>query len=125
MIETGPKRQIAAQRIGTFQRSRTAPCEPAEQRGAILGGGWGGKGAGQGEHRSVPHEPDTERGTSVPRIARCASSSKGKETGTVHRFAPPSERGFAPGQLLRVEATSCARGGWREVERVRSRAGES
>ena len=25
------------------------------------GGGWGGKGAGQGEHCSVLHEPDTER----------------------------------------------------------------
>ena len=46
---------------------RHSTDEPAEQRRATFGGGWGGKGAGQGEHRSVPHEPDTERGTSVPR----------------------------------------------------------
>src|SRR6185437_10449731 len=59
--------------------------EPAEQRGATFSGGWGGKGAGQGEHRSVQHEPDAERGTSVTRIARCARSSKGKEARTFHR----------------------------------------
>ena len=29
------------------------PYEPAEQTGAILGGGWGGKGVGQGERREV------------------------------------------------------------------------
>ena len=50
--------------------------EPAEQRGATFGGGWGGKGADQGEHRSVQHEPDTERETSVPGIARCAKAAK-------------------------------------------------
>ena len=33
------------------------------------------KGAGQGEHRSIQHEPDSERGTSEPGIARCAKSS--------------------------------------------------
>jgi hypothetical protein len=38
---------------------------------------------GQGEHRSVQHESDTERETSVPRIERCATSSKGKEAGNV------------------------------------------
>ena len=32
-----------------------------------------GKGAGQGEYRLVLHEPDTERGTSVPRIERRAA----------------------------------------------------
>ena len=53
--------------------------EPAEQRGVIPGGGWGGKGADQGEHRSNQHEPDTERGTRVPGIERCAASSKGEE----------------------------------------------
>ena len=37
---------------------------------------------------SVQHKPDTERGTSVPGIARCARSSKGKEAGTIHRFVP-------------------------------------
>ena len=35
--------------------------EPAEQREDSPGGGWGGKGAGHGELRSVLHEPDTER----------------------------------------------------------------
>src|SRR5579862_7814646 len=37
------------------------------------------------------HEPDTERGTSVPGIARCARSSQGKEARTVHRSSPPSD----------------------------------
>src|ERR1700679_29968 len=50
-----------------------------------------GEGAGQGEHRSVQHEPDTERGTSVTGAARCASGSKRKEAGTVHCFAPPCD----------------------------------
>jgi hypothetical protein len=36
---------------------------------------WGEKGAGQGEHRSTQHHPDTVRGTGVPRIERCACSS--------------------------------------------------
>ena len=31
------------------------------------GGGWGGKGAGQGEHCSVLHEPDTEQENTCPR----------------------------------------------------------
>ena len=82
---------------------RRSTDEPAEQRGAIFGGGWGGKGADQGEHRSVQHEPDTERGTSVPGIERCATSSQGKETGAVHCFAAPCERWSAPGQLLRLK----------------------
>ncbi len=73
------KRLIAAQRAGTASAeevgSRRSTYEPAEQRGTDLGGGRGGKGAGQGEHCSVQHEPDTERGTSVPRIARCAQGS--------------------------------------------------
>src|SRR5215831_8207627 len=66
--------------------------EPAEQRGATFGGGWGGKGTDSGEHRSISHAPDTEWETHVPGTVRCAESSKSKETGTVHRFAPPSER---------------------------------
>src|SRR5580704_11535217 len=70
---------------------RAGTDEPAEQRGVIPGGGWGGKRADQGEHRSVQHEPDAERGTSVPGIERCTTSSKRKETGTVHRTASPSE----------------------------------
>jgi hypothetical protein len=36
--------------------------EPDEQRRAIFGGAWGEKGAGQGEHRSTQHQPDTVRG---------------------------------------------------------------
>jgi hypothetical protein len=41
----------------------------------------------QREHRSAQHEPDTERGTSVPGTARCATSRQGKEAGTLHCFA--------------------------------------
>jgi hypothetical protein len=51
------------------------PVSQPNKEGAIPCGGWGGKGVDQGEHRSVPHEPDTERGTSVPGIGRCAASS--------------------------------------------------
>src|SRR5215472_8329570 len=34
------------------------------------------KGVGKGEDRSVQHESDTERGTGVPGIERCATSSR-------------------------------------------------
>jgi hypothetical protein len=124
--ETGPRRRQATRRACTRRRSRTAPYntdEPAEQRGFQPGGGWGGKGADQGEHRSVQHEPDTERGTSVPGIERCAASSKREEARTIHRFAPPSHCGSASRQLLRFEAASCSRSGWGDLEGVRDRAG--
>jgi len=39
-------------------------CEPVEQRRTLFGGGRGGKGAGQGEHRSVQHEHGTWLDTS-------------------------------------------------------------
>jgi len=48
--------------------------EPGEQGRAIFGGAWGEKGAGQGEHCSSQHQPDTVRGLSVPWIERCARS---------------------------------------------------
>jgi hypothetical protein len=32
-------------------------CEAAEQGRETLCGGWGGKGTGRGEHRSIPHAP--------------------------------------------------------------------
>jgi hypothetical protein len=57
--------------------------EPDEQRRAIFGGAWGEKGAGQGEHRSTQHQPDTVRGWSVPRIERCASSSTPRQSSKV------------------------------------------
>src|SRR6266849_6690071 len=65
--------------------------EPAEQRGATFDGGWGGKGADRGEHRSIQHAPDTEREAYVPGVERCAASSKRQEAGTVHRSAPPCD----------------------------------
>jgi hypothetical protein len=37
------------------------PDEPAEQGGAILCGGHGGKGVDQGDLRAIQHEPDTAR----------------------------------------------------------------
>src|SRR5258708_32629159 len=74
--------------------------EPDEQRRAIFGGAWGEKGAGQGEHRSTQHHPDTARGTRGPRIERWARSSKEKETRTFHDVAPPCEPAFPPVQLL-------------------------
>src|SRR2546427_3446392 len=51
-----------------------------------------GRLADQGEHRSTPQEPDPERGTRVPRVERCATTSKRKEARTVHGFASPSHR---------------------------------
>ena len=117
-----PAREGAEPQGGHARAGEVGPrCntdEPAEQRGAILRGDWGGKGADQGEPRSVQHEPDTERGTSVPGIERCAASSKRKEAGTIHRFAPPSHCRSAPRQLLRFEATSCPRSGWSDLEGV-------
>src|ERR1700693_545699 len=97
---------------------RHSTCEPVEQRGAIFSGDGGGKGADQGEHRSVQHKPDTERETSVPGTARCASNSRGEEAGTVYRFTPPYDGQSAAGQLLRLKAASCTRGRWGHVERV-------
>src|SRR6266481_5641670 len=52
----------------------------------------GGQGTDEGEHRSIAHAPDTEWETHVPGVGRCAEGSKGKKAGTVHRFAPPSQR---------------------------------
>jgi hypothetical protein len=77
------------------ESDRNTINEPDEQRRAIFGGAWGEKGAGQGEHRSTQHHPDTERGMSVPGIERCARSSKEKEAGTVHGFASPYYYGTA------------------------------
>ena len=57
--------------------------EPDEQRRAIFGGAWGEKGAGQGEHCSSQHQPDTVRGWSVPWIERCASSSTSRQSSKV------------------------------------------
>jgi len=57
--------------------------EPDEQRRAIFGGAWGEKGAGQGEHRSTQHPPDTERGASVPGIERCTSSNTARHSSKV------------------------------------------
>ena len=47
--------------------------ETSEQPRAIVGGGWGGKAADQGEHSPVQHAPDTERDARVPRADRCAA----------------------------------------------------
>src|ERR1700720_2289050 len=54
---------------------RPDTCEPAEQGRETFGGGWGGKGTGRGEHRSIPHAPDSERELHVPGNGRCAASS--------------------------------------------------
>src|SRR5215472_15378525 len=84
-------------------------AEPAEQRGATFRGGRGGKGADRGEHGSITHASDTERNTYVPGVGRCATSSIGKEAGTVHRPAPSRDMEVAAGQLLRVKAASSLR----------------
>src|ERR1035438_4113135 len=63
---------------------RCSTDEPAEQKRATAGGGWGGKTGDQGEHRAISHATDAERGKRVPGVERCASESKGKEAGEVH-----------------------------------------
>ena len=40
---------------------RRSICEPAEQGKVTSCGGWGGKGAAGGEHRSGAHAPDSEQ----------------------------------------------------------------
>ena len=62
-VETGPRRRKPH---GGYERSegvgpRNSTDEAAEQRGATFGGGGGGKGVAQGEHRPIRHVPDTER----------------------------------------------------------------
>src|ERR1700748_3834108 len=52
----------------------------------------GGKGTDEGEHRSVTHAPDTERGSHVPGAGWCAKGSRGKKAGTVHFLVLPPER---------------------------------
>src|SRR6202140_5754952 len=100
-VREGHKPNGGRERTGEVGLCRSTR-EPAEQRKATFHGGRGGKVTDSGEHRSIPHAPDTERETRVPGIARCATSSKRKEAGTVHRSAPPSERRITPRQLLRT-----------------------
>jgi hypothetical protein len=40
---------------------RRSTGEPAEQGGNSFCGGWGGKGAAEGEHHSTAHAPDSEQ----------------------------------------------------------------
>src|SRR5271157_2047675 len=100
-VREGHKPNCGHERTGEVGLCRST-SEPAEQRRATFRGGRGGKGTDRGEHRSITHAPDTEWETHVPGIARCATSSKRKEAGTVHRSAPPSERRVTPRQLLRT-----------------------
>ena len=116
-VREGHKPKCGRERAGEVGLCRST-VEPSEQRGATLCGGRGGKGADRGEHRSITHASDTERNTCVPGVGRCATSSIGKEAGTLHRFAPPFELEFAPGQLLRVEAASIARSRWSDMAGV-------
>src|SRR2546421_8384809 len=44
-------------------------------------------------------------------------AAKEREARTVHRFAPLEDR-FTPGQLLRIKAAGCTRGGRRHLEGV-------
>src|ERR1039458_6767302 len=87
-VREGQKPNGGRERSGAVGLCRSTD-EPAEQRGETFGGGWGGKGADRGEHRSIQHAPDTEREPYVPGVERCAASSKREEAGTVPRSAPP------------------------------------
>src|SRR5579862_9181820 len=61
--------------------------------------------------------PDTGRGTCVPGIGGCATSSHSKERGEVHCPTSPFEDRTSPGQLLRFKAAGGARSGRRYVEK--------
>src|SRR6185503_5490333 len=98
-VRKGHKPNGGRERTGEVGLRRST-CEPAEQRGATLGGGRGGKGPDRGEHRAVTHVPDPEREAHVTGAERCATSSIGKEAGTIHRSAPPCDAQPASGQLL-------------------------
>jgi hypothetical protein len=90
-VRKGHKPNGGGERSGEVGLCRSTG-EPVEQRRATFYGGWGGKGADSGEHRSIPHAPDTERETYVPGLARCAASRNRKEAGKVYRVASPGER---------------------------------
>jgi hypothetical protein len=57
-------RVAAAHALEESDRAVVSMNQPIQRR-AIFGGGWGEKGAGQGEHRSNPHSPATVRGQVV------------------------------------------------------------
>ena len=101
--------------------------EPAEQRGAIFSGGWGGKAVDQGEHSSVQHTTDTVRGMCVPRIGGCAPSNS---TRAVRRHS--SKVGAPCGQFARGDLCGGCRvtgiptathAGMRPERRLRGRDG--
>ena len=73
-VREGHKPNGGRERTGEVGLRRSTG-EPVEQGRATFRGGRGGKGADEGEHRSIAHVPDTERETHVPGIARCAASS--------------------------------------------------
>src|SRR6516225_10030109 len=79
-----------------------------------------GEGRAQtGENIVRSHMPPTQSGTRMSQgVEWCATSSIGKEAGTVHRFASPCDLESAPGQLLRSEAASLARSRWCDVAGV-------
>src|ERR1019366_1758434 len=86
--------------------SRCSTDEAVEQSNGPItrgSGDGGGKGANQGER------PEGTRGTGTGRSSRVtgsegrAESRQGKEAGTVHYVAAPSDRGSAAGQLSRAE----------------------
>src|ERR1700687_5393419 len=71
-VRKGHKPKCGRERSGEVGL-RCSTAEPAEQRGATFGGGWGGKGADWGEHRSIAQVPDAERETHVTGIEWCAT----------------------------------------------------
>jgi len=77
------------------------------------------EGADQGEHPSVQHAPDTERGLRVTGAGGCAESSKGTQGDEVHRSAPPCHSRSAKGQLRFSETQGCSRCGWEHGRRMK------
>src|SRR5215831_3826719 len=64
-VREGHKPNDGHARVGEVGLHRSTG-EPAEQSGASRCGGWGGKGAAGGEHRTDAHAPDLSRNYACP-----------------------------------------------------------
>ena len=73
------------------------PMNPAN-KGGRSGGEGGGKDANQGEHGSEPHAPRTGWAKRVTGFGRCASTSEGKQRGTIHHTTTSPDRRPAAGE---------------------------
>ena len=78
------------------------------------------------ENTGQSRTPPAQDGQSVSQgLARCASTSKGEQAGTIHHTPAPSDRRSTAGELQGFEEKRGAWSGRREVGGVRRRTGGS